>query len=103
MPTQIPASNPVVTKPVEAMVYDKWFLTNLNAMISPDRGTMNIQLNRSNETDGVTNLMSKNSPGAVLTFNLNIFKEMADTPEIAHAMESVLSAVIAYAAKKKLL
>ncbi len=98
---EIIATEPVVVPGSTEITYDKWFLTQLVAKISPEKAFTVVHLNRSAVVDGKTVLMSgKNSD---ISFTLDVWKEMVETPELAAAMEIVLNAVVAYATKKKLL
>lgn len=99
---EIIATEPVVTPAEASVTYDKWFLTKMVSNVSPDRGTIIVNLRRSAIVDGKTVLMPK-SDNSDVSFNVDLYSEIPNTPELAAAMEAVLTAVVAYGTKKKLL
>jgi len=101
--TDIAATAPVTTPAVPSMVYDKWYMTQLTGKFDATSGKTIVNLRRANKTGDVWTLMPNDSHTAEVNFSLDIFKEMATTPELATAFASVLAAVTAYATKKSLL
>lgn len=99
----INASSPVVVEGSSSVTYDKWFLSQLIAKINPDKAFTVVHLTRSATVDGKTVLMPKSRNESEVSFTLDVWKEMQDTPELAAAMDAVLTAVLAYANKKKLI
>lgn len=100
---EINATTPVTAPAVPQMVYDKWFLTQISGKFEATSGKTVIRLRRANKTGDVWTLMPNDTEDSEVSFSLDIFKEMVDTPELASAFSSVLSAVMAYATKKSLL
>lgn len=96
------ASEPVVVPGSNEVTYDKWFLTQLISKVSPTKAFTVVHLSRAATVDGKTVLMPNSGKNEV-SFTLDIWKEMQDTPELATAMEAVLGAVVAYATKKNLI
>ncbi len=103
MATEIPATNPVVVPAEGSVTYDKWYLTQLIAKVSPDAAPTIVTLRRSAVVNGQPVLMPNTSENATVSFTLDVWKELATTPQLAAALEAVLVAVTAYATKKKLL
>ncbi len=99
----ISATTPVSEPSKPAITYDKWFLTQLIVKSSPDSCPSIVHLRRSAVVDGKTVLMPNTTEDSEVSFNLDVFKEMGATPELATALNSVLTAVVAYGTKKKLL
>ena len=97
------ATEPVVAPAVGSITYDKWFMTQLVANINPTSCKANVHLRRANINGGTTTLMAGNTESAEVAFTVDVFKEMAGTPELAAAIEAIKTAVIAYATKKNLL
>lgn len=99
----IPASNPVVAPAVGSVTYNQWYLTQLIIKSSPTACPAIVHLRRSaKDGDGNTILMP-NGPGAEISFTVDIFQQLQAFPSLETAMESVLTAVIAYATDKKLI
>jgi len=103
MPTEIPATSPVVVPAGASVTYDKWYLTQLVAKIDPTAAPVIVQLRRSAVVNDQPVLMPAKTEDASVSFTVDIWKEMASTPELAAAIEAVLQAVVAYATKKHLL
>ena len=101
--SEIIATKPVTTAAVPEMVYDKWFMTQLTGKFDATTGKTIVNLRRANKTGDVWTLMPNDSHTSEVSFSLDIFKEMATTPELATAFGAVLTAVTAYATKKNLL
>ena len=99
----IAATTPVTAPAVASMVFDKWFMTQMVGKYSPTTGPTIITLQRANLTNGVWTMMPNTSPDATVTFNLDVFKEMATNPLLATAFEAVLTAVNSYATAKHLI
>jgi len=97
----ISASKSVSVAATSAVTYDQWFLTQLIVKSTPDKAFTVVHLNRSATVDGKSVLMEGND--AEVSFTLDIWKEMATTPELQTAMAAVLTAVEAYAQKKNLI
>lgn len=98
----ISATNPVVVPASGTMTYDKWYLTQLLGKIDPEHAMLTVHLNRAALVDGQWNLMPR-SQNSEISFTLDAWKEISSTPEIAAAINSIVSAVVAYATKKNLL
>ena len=101
-PPQIDATTPVTVPGTAQVVYDKWYLTQLIGKFSPETAPLIVHLRRASITNAGTTLMP-NSKDSEISFTVDAWKEMTDTPEIAAAMGAILNAVVAYATKKKLL
>jgi hypothetical protein len=99
----INASEPVVVPGTSGVTYDKWFLTQLISKVSPARANTIVHLTRAGTVDGKTVLMPADGDKSEVSFSVDIWKAMGETPELATAMEAVLNAVVVYATKKKLL
>lgn len=100
----ISATAPVTAPAVPSMVFDKWFMTQMVGKFNTTAGPTIVTLQRANLTNGVWTLMPNNSPEATVTFNLDIFKEMAKGNEkLAAAFNAVVDAIDDYATDKKLL
>jgi hypothetical protein len=97
----IRASNPVSVPGTSEVTFDQWYVSQLIMKANAERAFTVVHLNRSATVDGKTVLMD--GPGSELSFTLDFFKEMGDTPEIKTAMDAILTAVLAYGTKKKLL
>lgn len=97
------ATKPVTAVAVPSMVYDKWYMTQLSGKFDATNGKTIVQLQRANKTGNVWTLMPNDTHGSEITFSLDVFKEMATTPELATAFAAVLEAVTVYATKKNLL
>lgn len=99
MPIQ--ASTPVTVPGTQQVVFDQWYLSQLIMKADANKAFTVIHLNRSATVDGKTVLMDGRD--ADKSFTLDLFKEMADTPELATAIQAVQAAVLAYATKKNLI
>src|SRR4051812_20952795 len=99
----ISASAPVTVAGTSSIDYNEWFMTQLIIKANADKAFTIVHLNRSATIDGKTVLMPSSEDKSEISFTLDIFKEMTNTPELATAMGVVLAAVQAYAAKKNLL
>ena len=99
----INATAPVTSPTVPEMVYDKWFMTQLTGKFDATTGKTIVNLRRANKTGEVWTLMPNDSHTSEVSFSLDVFKEMATTPELVTAFAAVLAAVTAYATKKSLL
>lgn len=101
--TDMIATNPVTAPAVPSIVYDKWYLTQLTGKFDVKNGRTIVTLNRANLTNGQWTLMPTSEKASEVSFTLDLYKEMQNTPELASAFQSVLAAVTAYATKKSLL
>lgn len=100
----INASAPVTAPAVGSLTYDKWIVTKLVANIGLEKSPLMVKLNRAAKTADGWKLMPDTAEGnESITFNLDVYKEAAGTPEVAAAIEAITSAVIAYGTKKKLI
>jgi hypothetical protein len=100
----IAATTPVTAPAVASMVFDKWFMTQMVGKYSSTTGPTIVTLQRANLTDGVWTLMPNTTPDATVTFNLDVFKEIAGgNTALATAFEAVVTAIDNYATAKKLL
>ncbi len=99
----ISASVPVVEPAIGSVTYDQWFLTQLICKADPTSAPTIVHLRRAATVDGKTVLMPNISEDAEVSFSIDIFKEMVNTPSLAVALAAVQSAVIDVATKKKLL
>lgn len=98
------ATKPVTAPAVGSVTYDKWFMTQIIGKFDGSSGPTVVRLRRAAKNqDGSWNLMPNTTEDAEVSFTVDVFKEMANTPELAAAMASVMSAVTAYASKKNLL
>lgn len=95
------ATNPVVVPAEGSVTYNKWYLTKLIGDINPNKAQLSITLNRAALKGD--NMLLMDGKGSKSSFTLDIWKEMSETPEIATAIQAVLTAVVAYATKKNLL
>ena len=99
----IPATSPVVAPAAPSVTYNSWALTELIVEASVHSAPTNVILRRCGlDSSGNTVLMPL-GPNATTTFNLDIIKEAATTPDLGAAMGAVLSAIIEWATAKNLL
>jgi len=108
MTTVIAATKPAVSQAVAAVTYDKWFVTQIVGKFTPTSGLTTISLQRAAQnTDGSWTLMPNNTPGASVTFNVDIIKEItsgdSDAALMQTAYDAVVAAVSAYATAQKLI
>lgn len=99
----INATTSVTAPAVPEMVYDKWFMTQLTGKFDGTSGKTIVNLRRANKTGDVWTLMPNDTHNSEVSFSLDVFKEMVNTPELGVAFESVLEAVTVFASKKNLL
>lgn len=100
----INASTPVTAPAVGSVVYDKWIVTKLVANIGLEKSPMLVNLHRAAKTADGWKLMPDTDNGdESVSFNLDVYKEAANTPEIGAAIEAITAAVVAYGTKKKLI
>lgn len=97
----IPASTPVSQPATEALVFDKWFLSELMVHATPDKAPLRVVLKRANLTNETWTLMS--GPGSTNLITLDVWQEAANSPDIANALGAIMNAIIAYGTAKKLL
>ncbi len=99
----INATKPVTAPAVPAMVFDKWFMTQIIGKFDATSGQTNVRLRRANKTGDTWTLMPNDTKDAEVSFSLDIFKEMAKNPSMAAGMNAVIEAVTSYANQKNLL
>ena len=99
----INATKPVVVPATTSVSFDKWFLTQLLVKANPDSAPVFVDLHRSAVADGKVVLMPGRGEDSSVSFKFDLWKEVANTPELAAAMDAVLNAVVAYGTKNKLL
>ena len=100
---EINATTPVVAPASASIVYDKWMVVKMLSSTNATRSPLNITIQRAAKTAAGWVLMPNDKDNAQVNMNLDVFKEGADTPEIATAIEAITAAVIAYGTKKKLI
>jgi transposase len=99
----INATKAVTAPAVGSVTYDKWFMTQIIGKFDGTSGQTIIKLRRAAKEGDKWLLMPNSTSDAEVSFTLDVFKEMANTPELAAAMATVTAAVTAYASKKNLL
>ena len=98
----IEAKIPITVPGTEQVTYDQWFLSQLIIKAEPGKASTVVELTRSTTVDGNSVLMPRGE-GAKVSFTLDAYKEIANTPEMAVAMKAVFDAVFAYANKNNLI
>ena len=99
----INATAPVIAPAATSIVYDKWMVTKMLSSTNATSSPLHITIQRAAKTPTGWVLMPNEKDGAQVNINLDVFKEAAETPEIATAIEAITAAVIAYGTKKKLI
>jgi hypothetical protein len=99
----ISASQPVAAPAVSGINYDKWFVTQFLAKLDGTKAKTSIHLQRANLDNGVVLMPESEDGSSGIAINLDMMKEMADTPELGALMDAINAAVLAYATKKNLL
>jgi len=97
------ASTPVTTPAADSLVYDKWMVVKIVSNLGITKAPLTVTLQRAAETPTGWVLMPIQSRDAQKTFNVDIYKEMQDTPELKTAVDAITAAVIAFGTKTNLL
>jgi hypothetical protein len=99
----ITATIPVTAPTVNSLVYDKWMVVKIVSSIGVEKAPLIVTLQRAAETPAGWVLMPNQSRDAQVTFNVDIYKEMLNTPELKTAVDAITTAVVAYGTKANLL
>jgi hypothetical protein len=99
----ITATTPVTAPAVNSLVYDKWMVVKIISNIGIEKAPLIVTMQRAAETPTGWVLMPNQSRDAQVTFNVDIYKEMVNTPELKTAVDAITAAVVAYGTKAKLL
>jgi len=99
----ITATTPVTAPAVDSLVYDKWMVVRIVSSIGLEKAPLIVTLQRAAETPNGWALMPNQSRDAQVTFNVDIYKEMVNTPELKTAVDAITTAVVAYGTKANLL
>lgn len=99
----ITATTPVAAPAINSIIYDKWMVVKIITNIGIEKAPLIVTLQRAAETPTGWALMPNQSRNAQVTFNVDIYKEMANTPELKIAVDAVTSAVVAYGIKANIL
>lgn len=99
----ITATTPVTAPAINSLTYDKWMVVKIISNIGIEKAPLIVTLQRAAETPTGWALMPNQSRDAQVTFNVDIYKEMANTPELKIAVDAITSAVVAYGTKANIL
>jgi hypothetical protein len=99
----ITATTPVTAPATNSLVYDKWMVVKIISNIGIEKAPLIVTLQRAAETPAGWVLMPNQSRDAQVTFNVDIYKEMVNTPELMVAVDAITTAVVAYGTKANLL
>jgi hypothetical protein len=97
------ASTPVTAPTSNSLVYDKWMVVKIVSNIGITKAPLVVTLQRAAETPTGWVLMPVQSRDAQKTFNVDIYKEMLNTPELKTAVDAITAAVVAFGTKQNLL
>ena len=97
------ASTPKTAPTTNSLVYDKWMVVKIVSNIGVSKAPLIVTLQRAAETPSGWVLMPNQSRDAQKTFNVDIYKEMLNTPELKTAVDAITAAVIAFGTKANLL
>ena len=99
----ITATTPVTAPATNSLVYDKWMVVKIISNIGIEKAPLIVTLQRAAETPAGWVLMPNQSRDAQVTFNVDIYKEMVNTPELMVAVDAITTTVGAYGTKANLL
>ena len=97
------ATNPVSGPAINNLVFDKWMITKIISSIGIEKAPLVVTLQRAAETADGWFLMPNQTKDAQRTINIDLYREMQDTPELKTAIDAITAAVIAYGTKNNIL